>query len=187
MATRWWSSVGFNDRTWLTDRLPHTEQLRTTERYRRTDFGHLEIETTFQDPGAYSRPWTFRARAQYAADTEMVETRCDPAQSRQEHWTGTISDSQKSGVKVAPEVLAKYVGVYEGAWASRPRVVEVTLSGDGLLISVPGRERQRLAPQSETSFEASGLGYNFVRDDHGVATDVIEIHTSGDYQLHRKK
>ena len=52
-------SSGFNDHTWLIDGYPHTEALRMTERYRRTDFGHLEITVTFQDPGAYSkRHWT---------------------------------------------------------------------------------------------------------------------------------
>ena len=158
-----------------------------TERYRRTDFGHLEIEATLQDPAAYSRPWTFRTVAQLVADTEMVDARCDPADSRREHWTGSISDAQKSGVNVAHEVLAKYVGVYEGVWARRPRVVEITLSGDALFVSVAGGERQRLVPQSQTSFSGTGLGYNFVRDDHGVATDVFEIHVSGDYPLHRKK
>src|SRR5215472_2471160 len=110
-------SVGFNDRTWLARNYPHTESLRMTERYRRTDFGHLEIEATLQDLAAYSRSWTFRTTAQFAADTEMIDARCDPAESRREHWTGKISDAQKSGVKVAPEVLAKYVGVYQGVWA----------------------------------------------------------------------
>jgi hypothetical protein len=51
-------SLGFNDRTWLLGGYPHTEKLRVTERYRRTDFGHLEIAVTFQDTGAYSKPWT---------------------------------------------------------------------------------------------------------------------------------
>jgi hypothetical protein len=49
-------SAGFNDRTWVTGNYPHTESLRMTERYRRTDFGHLEIVATLQDPGAYARP-----------------------------------------------------------------------------------------------------------------------------------
>jgi len=181
-------SVGFNDRTWLNNRgYPHTDALRMTERYRRIDFGHLEIQATLQDPGAYARPWTVRVAAQLAADTEMVDIRCDPAESGRQHWTGKISDVQKSAVNVAPEVLAKYVGVYKGVWARRPRVVEVTLSGDTLFLSVAGGERQRLVPQSETSFSGTGLGYNFIRDDHGVATDVVEMHVSGDYALHRQK
>jgi hypothetical protein len=44
-------SVGFNDRTWLARNYPHTESLRMTERYRRTDLGHLELEAMFRTPG----------------------------------------------------------------------------------------------------------------------------------------
>jgi hypothetical protein len=181
-------SVGFNDRTWLNNGgYPHTEALRMTERYRRIDFGHLEIEATLQDPGAYARPWTVRVAAQLAADTEMVDMRCDPAESGREHWTGTISDAQKTAVKVAPEVLAKYVGVYKGVWARRPRVVEITLSRDALFVSAAGGAPQRLFPQSETLYSGGNLGYNFIRDDRGMATDVVEMHVSGDYTLHRQK
>src|SRR2546425_12616928 len=36
-------SNGYNDRTWLLGGYPHTEAVRMTERFRRTDFGHLEI------------------------------------------------------------------------------------------------------------------------------------------------
>ena len=43
-------SSGFNNRTWLDGRGdPHTEALRMTERIRRPDYGHLEIEHTIED------------------------------------------------------------------------------------------------------------------------------------------
>jgi hypothetical protein len=183
-------SAGFNDRTWLARNYPHTESLRMTERYRRTDFGHLEIEATLQDPEAYSRPWTFRVSAQLAADTEMFDLRCDPADSGRQHWIGKVSDAQKSAVKVAPEVLAKYVGVFKGVAGlfSRLRVVEITLSGDTLFLSVPGGERQRLFPQSETLFSSGAAGgLNFIRDDRGMATDLVQIGFGGDFTLHREK
>jgi hypothetical protein len=90
-------------------------------------------------------------------------------------------------VKVAPEVLAKYVGVYKGVWARRPRVVEITFSGDELFVSAAGGAPQRLFPQSETLFSGGNLGYNFIRDDRGIATDIVEMHVSGDYPLHRQK
>src|SRR5215510_11475757 len=71
-------SFGFNDRTWLDhDGHPHTERLRTTERYRRRDFGHLEIEMTLSDPAAYAKPWTVAVRAELLADTEMIEFVCN--------------------------------------------------------------------------------------------------------------
>ena len=51
-------SNGFNDRTWLIQGYPHTEAMRMTERFRRTDFGHLVIAVTFDDPKAYNKAWT---------------------------------------------------------------------------------------------------------------------------------
>src|SRR5512132_804311 len=57
-------SFGFNDRTWLDhDGHPHTEALRMTERYRRRDFGNLDLEVTLSDPAAYTKPWTVGVRA----------------------------------------------------------------------------------------------------------------------------
>ena len=71
-------SFGFNDRTWLDhDGHPHTEALRTTERYRRRDFGNLDLEVTFSDPAVYARPWTVAVRAELAADTELIEWVCN--------------------------------------------------------------------------------------------------------------
>ena len=82
-----------------------------TERYRRTDFGHLEISITFQDPGAYSKAWTVPLRAQLAADTELLESVCNENDDNgQQHWVGKASDAARSAVKVAPEILAKYLG-----------------------------------------------------------------------------
>src|SRR6266849_83945 len=126
-------SNGFNDRTWLVGYHPHTEALRITERFRRADFGHLQIAVTYQDPKAYSKAWTVPIRAQLAADTELLESVCNEfTDNGQEHWIGKVSDAEKTAVKVAPEVLAKNVGVYKGLYLERPRTVEVTLS-DGTL------------------------------------------------------
>jgi hypothetical protein len=181
-------SSGFNDRTWLLDGYPHTEALRMTERYRRTDFGHLEITVTFQDPGAYSKAWTVPVRAQLAADTEMLESVCNEnSDSGQEHWVGKPSDDETSAVKVAPEVMAKYVGFYKGPYIQGPRTVEVSFTGGALFISVNGGPKQRIFPQSETSFSGTGLIYRFIRDEHGIATHIIEGHVSGDYKYERQK
>lgn len=50
---------GFNGKTWL-DQLgrPSTDQLHVTERYTRTSFGHMSINVTIDDPGAYTAPWS---------------------------------------------------------------------------------------------------------------------------------
>jgi hypothetical protein len=50
-------SLGFNDRTWLRgDGVPGTEHLHITERIRRSDFGHLEVRTTYVDPSVLLAP-----------------------------------------------------------------------------------------------------------------------------------
>ena len=44
-----------------------------------------------------------------------------------------------------------------------------------------------LVPQSQTLFEGLGLGYRFIVDDTGVATDLMVIHVSGDYRYSRQR
>ena len=52
-------TVGFNDRTWLDNAgHPHSEALHLTERMRRVDGDALQIDLTFEDPKAYTQPWT---------------------------------------------------------------------------------------------------------------------------------
>lgn len=59
----------FNDRTWLSGRgEPHTDQLRVVERYTRPDLGHIDVEITLYDPGAFTEPYTFTR--QHTLDTE---------------------------------------------------------------------------------------------------------------------
>src|SRR6266851_2293462 len=54
-------TAGFNDKTVL-DGMghPHSDALRMVERYRRRDFGHLDVETTFDDPKMYTKPFTIK-------------------------------------------------------------------------------------------------------------------------------
>jgi hypothetical protein len=183
-------SFGFNDRTWLDhDGHPHTEALRMTERYRRRDFGNLDLEVTLSDPAVYTKPWTVAVRAELAADTEMIEWVCNEKGGGLEHWVGKASDESKSEVKVAPEILAKYVGTYEEQpklWRLVPRVVEITLAGDTLFGDMDGRGKVPLVAQSETTFSGlNGLGVDFVKADPGGVLFVK--HVSGDYRFVRKK
>jgi len=71
-------SSGFNDLSWLdATGMPHTDALQTTERLRRTDFGHMQIEFTFDDPKAYTRPWSATVKFNLLADTDLLEFQCD--------------------------------------------------------------------------------------------------------------
>jgi hypothetical protein len=84
---------GFNGKAWL-DQLgkPSTEQLRVTERYRRTDFGHLELTVTIDDPGAYTRPWTVTQQATLLPDTELLEFICNENNKDLQHLPGAAAD-----------------------------------------------------------------------------------------------
>jgi hypothetical protein len=186
-------SFGFNDRTWL-DRNghPHTEALRTTERYRRPDFGHLEIDVTLDDPAVYTRPWTVTLRAQLAPDTELLEYVCNESSGGREHWVGKASDDKKTEVKVAPEILAKYTGTYEELdnWGQgpHPRIIEITVSDGALFAELKGRGKVQLVAQSETTFSGFfGLGIDFLTDARGVPTHLAEMHVSGNYRFQRKR
>ena len=58
-------TAGFNDRVQL-DIIghPHSEDLRITERFRRIDFGHMDMEVTFEDPRRCTRGrFTIKVRA----------------------------------------------------------------------------------------------------------------------------
>jgi hypothetical protein len=71
-------TVGFNDKSWWDNRgFPHTEKLHTIERWTRTDLGHMTVEVTIEDPGAYTKPFTvkFAARLSNPGD-ELMEYIC---------------------------------------------------------------------------------------------------------------
>ena len=71
-------TLGFNDKGWLDDGgHPRSEAMKVTERFRRKDFGHLEIEFTFDDPKTYTRPWTATVPFQFLPDSEIIENVCE--------------------------------------------------------------------------------------------------------------
>src|SRR5437016_6359450 len=173
-------SNGYNDKTWLSRYgQPHTEALRVTERFQRKDVGHLHVEVTYTDPAAYVKPWSFTSDMALAADTEMLEAICEQTSDR---WDGTVSDATGAGITVPREVLAKYVGVYNGLYGGRKRTIEVLFSGEQLVAKITGGagidggEMRPLIPRSQTVFEGVGIGYRFIVDDKGEATACDEIH-----------
>ena len=83
-------TVGFNDKTWvdLTGH-PHTNKLHLTERFRRKDLGHLEVEITIDDPGAYKKPWTMKRASELApASEELGQYVCTENNQDTEHLVG---------------------------------------------------------------------------------------------------
>jgi hypothetical protein len=70
-------TAGFRDMGWLdVEGSPLTDQGHITERYRRPDFGHLQIDVTINDPKAYTKPWTVSVRQHIMVDTNLIEFVC---------------------------------------------------------------------------------------------------------------
>jgi hypothetical protein len=55
---------------------PLTDQARMTERFRRPNYGTLEIQVTIDDPKAYTKPWTVNLNQRIALDTDLLEYAC---------------------------------------------------------------------------------------------------------------
>jgi hypothetical protein len=176
-------SFGFNDRTWLDGRgHPHTEALRTTERYQRRNYGSTHVELTVTDPAAFEKSWTTTYDLQVRPDTEMLEAVCE---SDQTHWVGRVSDVDIDAVTVSEETMRKYIGVYSGLWGQQPRTVRVQLRSATLYVNGLAGDEVRLIPQSESLFMGTnGLWYQF--EPNGTASaSVIERHVSGDWRYKR--
>jgi hypothetical protein len=100
----WWEgdtlvvdSTGFNEGFWLDrDGLPHTERLRTIERFTRVDAATLRYELTVDDPGAYTAPWTGSLNLRWEEDTELFEFVCQQANYAHELMVGQYESVDRS-------------------------------------------------------------------------------------------
>jgi hypothetical protein len=182
-------TIGFKERTWLdVAGTPHTEQLRITERIRRTAFGQLEIAQTIDDPGVFKAPLTMALGAQYIADTELLEFVCAENERSRRHFTGTMSElvkeHQDRAVEVPAAVIEKYAGVYDLRLPENPttpqrmelRVVDGRLTFGGV---------QPLIALSQTRFFGGGNTIEFVRDDTGRATALLLRVAEGEIRAER--
>ncbi len=82
-------TTGFLDREpgWLdVQGSPFTEEAKVTEKFRRPNFGTLEIEVTVDDPKAYTKPWTVKVTQRIMLDTELIEFICEDRDAT--HYVG---------------------------------------------------------------------------------------------------
>lgn len=79
-------SNGFSDRSWL-DGIghPRSEATRITERIRRRDFGHLEVDVTIDDPRSYTKPFSIRYTQTLVPDTDILEYICTENEKDRTH------------------------------------------------------------------------------------------------------
>ena len=82
-------TVGFNDRSWLDARgTGHSEEMRIEERFRRRDFGHMDLTITITDPKTFTKPITFSVVEELLPDTDLLEHYCVENEKDDAHMPG---------------------------------------------------------------------------------------------------
>jgi hypothetical protein len=82
-------TAGFNDLTWLDNAgTPHSDALHVTERYRRRDIGHLDIQITVDDPKTFLHPFTVTEHEHLLPDTTLLEFICSENNKDLKHLVG---------------------------------------------------------------------------------------------------
>jgi hypothetical protein len=81
-------TTGYNGKIDLPGGAPSTEALKTTERYRRRDFGHLERQITIEDPTVFTKPWVYSLDAVLTPDNEIIENLCIENEKDVPHMIG---------------------------------------------------------------------------------------------------
>jgi hypothetical protein len=181
-------TAGYNDRTWLDFKgRPHSEALRVTERFRRTDFGHMQLEMTFDDPKMYKRPWTIKLPVNFLADDDLIENVCLENEKDRGRLIGKIADERVKERKVPVSVLSQYAGSYDvgplGSWT-------VSVVGDELAVDLgSGGGKQVMFAQSDSVFVLPSTGgtLTFVRDARNLVTHMFLTIVEGDFKAERKQ
>lgn len=157
----------------------------------RPDFGHIEMEKTLADPKALAKPLVVPLKLELDADTEMIEYVCAENERDRQHMVGSAADELKNAVTVAPQILAKYAGIYDFKPPERPGitlVLSVALEGDRISINIDGGPKRSPTPLSETKFFFREIGGNleFVKNDQGEVTEVTWSIVEGNYKAPRR-
>jgi hypothetical protein len=82
-------TIGFRDDLWLDmSGSPLTGAGKVTERFRRVNYGKLEIQVTVDDPKAYTKPWTVRMDQSIVINTDLLDDICLENERDVAHYVG---------------------------------------------------------------------------------------------------
>ncbi len=70
-------TTGFNERSWIdASGHPRSDAMHIVERFRRRDFGHMDLALTIDDPKMYTKPFTVKIEYRLLPDTDVLESIC---------------------------------------------------------------------------------------------------------------
>ncbi|HEY1758393.1 MAG TPA: hypothetical protein VGG72_23685 [Bryobacteraceae bacterium] len=82
-------TTGFRDDVWLDiDGSPLTNSGKMTERFRRLNYGTMQIDVTIEDPKSYTKPFTVRVNHRLMPDTDLIEFVCAENEKSDAHLVG---------------------------------------------------------------------------------------------------
>ena len=82
-------TAGFNERSWLDARgTPRSTDMRIEERFRRRDYGHMDLTITITDPQIFTKPISFSVVEELLPDTDLLEHYCVENERDDAHMPG---------------------------------------------------------------------------------------------------
>jgi hypothetical protein len=177
-------TTGLRDNGWLDIwGSPLTDQARITERFRRLNYGTLQIDVTIDDPKAYTQPFTVRFNQRLTPEAELIEFICGENERSAPHLLGRETTSAQI-FSLDPRVFDGYVGRYQLAPG---RIVTMTRQGDRFFAEFisgqPPFEIMAAGPR-EFFLQAFDARFTFEVDASGRATAVV-VHTDSDQRAPR--
>ena len=80
-------TTGLRDDGWLdVNGAPLTDAATITERFRRVNYGSLEIQFTVDDSKAYTKPWTVKINQRLLPDSDLIEFVCNENEKSSLHY-----------------------------------------------------------------------------------------------------
>jgi hypothetical protein len=126
-------TVSFFEKSWFDfPGTPHTKDMHLIERFHRTDYGNMEMDVTIEDPGVFTKPWTFHRTTTLEPDFEMTEYVCNENNQDPSHLDAAYkldsAQAQRRAQGVDPPAARKAPAPPSGA-APRAEDGKADLSG----------------------------------------------------------
>ena len=102
---------------------PHTKAMHVIETFHRVDYGNMEMDVTIDDPGVFTKPWTFHRTTTLEPSFEMTEYVCNENNQDPGHLD--------AGNKLGPERLKEGVPPPKARKAPKPPAGATPRADDG--------------------------------------------------------
>ena len=82
---------------------PLTDQATIVERFRRPNYGTMQIDITIDDPKAFTKPFTVRVNQRIMVDTDLIEFICNENEQSSKHFVANYEGLRAQGPGLRPQ------------------------------------------------------------------------------------